>query len=186
MGNQMPSFPQDFWQFSVTCWKSFEGLTTGGALAVFLTIWGFWVGHAPPSWVLFGSLAVYFFLAAFGAWREEHRLVLAGMPTRFTAARRAALKKKINALSPPDRKLFDEILIGGAMPVPADETLYPIGRIPSMRRHSYNRFARLISLGLVAKIDATNSYVVHPEILDDAKAVHDVQIGGGSPPSSHE
>jgi len=130
-----------------------------------------------PARVAFFILAAAAFLvASFDVWRREHRHLATGGVNPFTLARRAALKEKIDALSLIDRKLFDEILIGGSKPVPADDP-YRIGSTRSQQHlRSRGRFTRLITLGLIVRIDATNSYIMHPEILGDAKAFYAVRL----------
>jgi hypothetical protein len=120
---------RDFWEFLRTFWKTFISFVTGGILAVFLSIWGFYLKHSPPVWVLWGSLAFYFFMSAFGIWRKEYQRANssasalksataqgAAEPIDKTATERIALMKVKIALLPAwMRDLLREIVIHRVM-----------------------------------------------------------------------
>jgi hypothetical protein len=137
---------------------------------LFVIVWSFYDQQMPPHWVLLLALFVYVFGASFEVWRRERLQVLSLRASPFTVARREELVVLLGGLLKNDRELFFEILRRGALPIPAPNAMPPhFQRI--LHEPPLGRFARLVGLGLVVD-DGNNSYVVTPDIREDAKAIH--------------
>jgi hypothetical protein len=169
---------QDLWNFVTEFWRTFISKVTGGVLAAFLTVWGFYVGHAPPSSVLWGSLTVYFSMSAFGMWRKErHRAISAeaalgdkGIPLKTVlfpsdARRRANTKASVDGLSDRARSVLDEIMEKGS----AQWLTAGIG-------HS-DPWGELVKLGLIEK-GRDGRCTIRPSVSDDLKAIYDEKMQG--------
>jgi hypothetical protein len=143
-----------------------------GIASVILVFVGIFHGPVPNSYIWIAA-GLYFLLASYRVWLQEHHLVLASKVDHFTIARRNNLLHTLSKLDPHTRQLFFDVLLDGARISPVSS--------PEMKKfdkllHRSTPFDRLVELGLIVKDNETGRCVVSAEIADDAKAIYVSEI----------
>lgn len=165
-GSGFPSPMRDLLDFLAEFWKNLTARITGGALAIFLTVWAFFERKTPPSYVLFGSLAVYVFVSAFLAWRKERKLVLslsAASPSDIQ--KREHIKSVYAELNEQERGVIREIATKGSCQW--------FIRPNALRAN--DPWSHLENRGLIEK--GTNGRcLLHPSVASELRAIVDGEM----------
>ncbi|MGD0138683.1 MAG: hypothetical protein ABSD28_07385 [Tepidisphaeraceae bacterium] len=163
---------RDLWKFLWAFWRTLISFITGGILAAFLTIWTFFGKHAPPPWIWWGSLAIYFFLSAFGVWKKEHQRANKSEADMQRAAAQQETPDQIFA-DMQDTQLKEKL--AGFEFNEARELFWKTfreGRIPDKYYYRDDKLRPLMISGLIKQDEQTGHIFIAPEYIEPAKRIH--------------